>query len=246
MEKKPDAAAPREDGLVLAALREPWKTEIDALRAAMLRDLLPALDIVCVIDVGANRGQTGQFLRREVGFAGLIASFEPNPAAYRSLAAAAKGDPLWLTSQAALGPIAGKRTLNVAKHDVLSSFLTARDAAHDGASAAAVRRIAVPVRRLDGVIESLLKRRGQRRFFVKLDTQGFDLEVMKGLGDEHLDAVPLVMSELAILRRAYLGAPTQMQSLDYFFKRGYRIAGFFNGVSDEQYRAHEMDCLFVR
>jgi len=246
MERKPDAAAERAINPPLGALREPWKAETRALRAAMLRDLLPALDITCVVDVGANRGQTGHFLRREVGFKGLIASFEPNPAAYRALAAAAKGDPLWLTSPAALGPRAGKRTLNVARQDVLSSFLVARDGAQAGAGALAVRRVAVPVRRLDGVIESVLKRSGQRRFFVKLDTQGFDLEVMKGLSDEHLDAVPLAMSELAIFRRAYPEAPTHMQSLEYFFKRGYRIAAFFNGASDERHRAHEMDCLFVR
>jgi hypothetical protein len=28
--------------------------------------------------------------------------------------------------------------------------------------------------------------------------------------------------------------------------RGYRIAGFFNVISDKRYRAHEMDCLLVR
>jgi FkbM family methyltransferase len=230
----------------LEALIRPCGVETEALRAAMLRALIGMLDITCAIDVGANRGQTHDFLRGPVAFKGLIASFEPNPAAYRELAAKAKRDPLWLASPAALGPATGPRQFTIAKKDVLSSFLPSRDRGHAGASAVPVERKTVPMRRLDGVIENLRKRSGPHRFFVKLDTQGFDIEVMKGLSDRYLDGVPMVMSELSIRRRAYLGAPTYLQALRYFMGRGYRIAGFFNVISDKRYRAHEMDCLLVR
>ena len=42
---------------------------------AALRKLLAKLDINCVIDVGANRGQYGLVLR-QLGYKGLIVSFE--------------------------------------------------------------------------------------------------------------------------------------------------------------------------
>src|SRR5258708_7328948 len=60
-----------------------------------LQKLLLHLDVDCVFDVGANTGQYAAMLRREVGFQGLIISFEPIPKVARALRAVAKGDPLW-------------------------------------------------------------------------------------------------------------------------------------------------------
>lgn len=245
MADQPRAASAAEPPL-LEALRRPCHDETTALRAAMLRELFAIHKITCVLDVGANRGQSRDFLRGRVGFKGLIASFEPNPAAYRDLAAKAKPDRRWVTRQIALGPAAGTGALIVTENDAMSSFLTPRDQDKPGASATPVGRVDVPIRRLDGVIANLGRTRKPDRFFLKLDTQGFDLEVMKGLSDRYLDRVPVVQTELAVKRRMYTAAPSFLQSLQYFLKRGYRPAAFFNVISDRRFRAHEMDCLLVR
>ena len=42
-----------------------------------LSKLFDKLDIHCVLDVGANRGQYYRFLRDRVGYGGLVISFEP-------------------------------------------------------------------------------------------------------------------------------------------------------------------------
>ena len=63
--------------------------------ATHLQALFALLNVDCVLDVGANRGQYGTFLRREVGYTGRIASFEPQPACLRDLHAKASRDPLW-------------------------------------------------------------------------------------------------------------------------------------------------------
>lgn len=49
-----------------------------------LLNVLDAYDIDCVIDVGANAGQYGKFLR-EIGFEGHIVSFEPVSVAFTLL-----------------------------------------------------------------------------------------------------------------------------------------------------------------
>lgn len=227
-------------------MRRPCAAETAKLRAALLRALFVAHRINAVIDVGANRGQTRDFLRDRVGFKGLIASFEPNPATYRDLMAHGKPDRRWIRVQAALGPAAGTGELIVMANDAMSSFLEPRDERLEGASSAAVARVTVPVRRLDGVILGVAKRVKQPRIFLKLDTQGFDLEVMKGLGDRNLARVPVVQTEMPVVRRMYAAAPTFIKVLDYFMKRGYRPAAYLNVISDERLQAHEMDGLFVR
>src|SRR5579871_2898133 len=65
--------------------------------AQHLQDLFEDLEIDCVLDVGANAGQYGQFLREQVGYRGLIFSFEPVSDTYSQLCTAAKGDPKWKT-----------------------------------------------------------------------------------------------------------------------------------------------------
>jgi len=47
--------------------------------AEHLRKLFEMLEIDLVFDVGANTGQYYQYLRNEVGYQGLVVSFEPTP-----------------------------------------------------------------------------------------------------------------------------------------------------------------------
>ena len=54
-----------------------WGLEHDAPLARHLATLFQKLNIRCVLDVGANIGQYREFLRHQVGYDGLIISFEP-------------------------------------------------------------------------------------------------------------------------------------------------------------------------
>lgn len=61
-----------------------WR--LDSLELANhLRELFNFLDIKCVLDVGANKGQYRDFLRQHVGYKGLILSFEPISALAKNL-----------------------------------------------------------------------------------------------------------------------------------------------------------------
>ena len=61
------------------------------------------------------------------------------------------------------------------------------------------------MRRLDGLLDDLLAGIDDPRPYLKLDTQGFDLEAFAGLGERARDLVGM-QSEVALLR-IYEGMP---------------------------------------
>src|SRR3982751_6790287 len=77
--------------------------------------LFRILDIDYVVDVGANRGQYGKWLR-SLGFRGLIISFEPNPTAFAELRQNASED--WVCLPYALGSESGELPFNIMADDV--------------------------------------------------------------------------------------------------------------------------------
>jgi hypothetical protein len=90
--------------------------------AAPLADFLERFQIDTVLDVGANVGQYGSALRAG-GYSGRIVSFEPNPEAFRLLAARAARDGSWEAVCVGLGAEDGAAELNVSGFSVFSSML---------------------------------------------------------------------------------------------------------------------------
>jgi FkbM family methyltransferase len=104
----------------LAALR---RAGLDvSRRRPNLIDFLQNRSIECVLDVGANAGQFGRWLRNH-GYAGRIISYEPVSSAYKLLNREVRGDSLWETKNIAIGNHCGAATINVGSNTALSSFL---------------------------------------------------------------------------------------------------------------------------
>src|SRR5579863_2455754 len=165
---------------VYAAVASPTGAQIaERLKAISerqaLRELLSKLRIDCVIDVGANEGQYARLLRR-LGFAGLILSFEPNADVFQAMQLAFAKDQAWRGFNCALGSCEGELDFNVFEQSQISSFLLGSDSVHSKL----IRTVKVPVRRLDAFLPYILPEWNKKRIFVKCDTQGFDLEVVKG------------------------------------------------------------------
>ncbi|HET6551643.1 MAG TPA: FkbM family methyltransferase [Solirubrobacter sp.] len=234
-------------GLVLLRAGD-WRPAEQALHEHMVHehvaDLLRRRRVNCVIDVGANRGQYALALRR-AGYAGRIVSFEPVPATFAELEAAADGDPRWTVRQCALGAADGTTTIN-AVHGTMSSLLAPTAfGARRYPRLRAPAPVEVPLRRLDGLLDELLAGLEEPRPFLKLDTQGYDLEAFAGLGPRTAELAGL-QSELSVMP-IYEAMPAMAEALAAFEAAGFALTAL-HPVSREDAtgRVIEFDCVMVR
>jgi FkbM family methyltransferase len=210
-----------------------------------LSQLFSKLDIQCVLDVGANRGQYRQFLRDRVGFRGLIISFEPQSQHAASLREQARTDPRWIIRDHALGSEDTAMQINIMKADLLSSFLEPHpDMVPMFRDVNVIdHRERVEMRRLDSVIEELGSAQVVGNLFLKLDTQGFDLEVIRG-ATETLSRVRALQTEIS-MQPLYADAPSYREMLDALTARGFGVTAMCPVVRDELMRVVEFDCVMV-
>jgi FkbM family methyltransferase len=199
-----------------------------------LRQIFERYEIATVLDVGANAGQYAGFLRQEVGFNGLIVSIEPIPECFDALQRNAANDPNWIVVNAALGLVESEMPFNVMAYSVFSSFLEPKNDLVPGMAPLnqVQRRILVKVRRLDSLLAELEADRPPGRIYLKLDTQGFDLEVIKGAGTEirHIRALQTDWQTAVAALRQY----------------GFEPSGFWAVARDAALKAVELDCVMVR
>ncbi|MBK9135259.1 MAG: FkbM family methyltransferase [Betaproteobacteria bacterium] len=171
-----------------------------ASQTAYLSRLLRTLGVDCVLDVGANIGQYREYLRSHVGFKGPIISFEPHPECLAVCRQSMSSDSLWHVMPYALGAQAGKMDFHLTKDSQFSSFLEPENSATPQFESTnkVDRTVTVDVVPLDDVLPGLMRQLRVGRPFLKLDTQGFDLEVLKGASSS-LSSIPALQTEISNL-----------------------------------------------
>lgn len=204
---------------IASGLRMPRSARFEsAYQHGRTLDEMVRRQINVVLDVGANRGHYARHLRM-LGYSGHILSFEPDPDTFRQLKVMAKGDALWWTFNAALGSVKGSMDFNVVDsggETVLSSFLrpigdfptrivgvdvsTVRDALHDS------RLPADP------------------RVFLKMDTQGYDLEVFAGAMG--VSTIVMIQSEVSVIP-IYEEMPSYLDALATYHAAGFSLLDLF-------------------
>lgn len=182
--------------------------------------LLRHLGLDVVLDVGANEGQFGDWLRGW-GYTGEIISIEPVQEVFDRLTAHATQDGHWQAHRLALGRENGEALLNVSE---LSTFSSLRESSprvvRYDARSAPVRQERVPVRPLDDVLPMLLP--PDRKFFLKVDTQGAEMEVLEG-AEQSLKRAAGVQLELS-LQPLYVGEAVLPEVLAWMQARDFRLA----------------------
>jgi FkbM family methyltransferase len=179
-----------------------------------LRDLLAQLKIDCVLDVGANRGQFAYELRK-TGYTGLIISFEPISTVFRALQERFANDSSWIGHQIALGSSDERKTITVPGNTLLSSFLEPIFAFENRMTET------VEIRRLDGLLPTILPDADSMRIFLKMDTQGYDLEVFRGASG-CLDKIQGIQSELSV-QPLYKDMPHYLEVLEEYETAGFHL-----------------------
>jgi len=207
-----------------------------------LRGVLASYRIDTIVDVGANEGQFGAMMR-ELGFKGDIHSFEPVKLTYDLLAKAAAGDPHWTAHNLALGKAPGNLVLNVSEGSVFSSALRPNDYGTAKFNDIKVQRQEeVEVSTLDHFVEQHLCDK-KRRIFLKMDTQGYDLEVFAG-ASASLDKICCILSELSLIP-IYDGMTDYLQALAAYQHKGFSASGFFPVNRSDDFALIEVDCVMV-
>lgn len=209
-----------------------------------LAELFSRTQPECVLDVGANAGQYGTMLRHH-GYRGWIVSFEPVHSAFEELAAIAQRDGRWRVFRLALGARAERRRMAVATVSQLSSFRGFTDYAKQelpGASQV-VGSEEVQVKTLDASWREFMRGLPQNRVFLKVDTQGWDLEVIKGARSLLRRLVGIQLE--AALTPIYAGVPTFAQTVEHVTQLGLGLTGVFPVNRDSLLRVIELDCVFI-
>lgn len=210
-----------------------------------LSELFEKYEIDVVIDVGANTGQYRDMLRNEVGFRGKIFSFEPVRSLANQIKARSPHDGAWHIYDCALGSESGEANINVARESTLTSFLSPKSG--DGTGILKAESIThnemVQIRTLDDVLSEANIDCASTRVYLKLDTQGFDLEVLKG-AKKSIQNIVALQTEASILP-IYENMPNYQEVLENLKGLGFEISGMFPVTYDQKLRLIEFDCIMI-
>lgn len=192
----------------------------------LLANLLVLLKIDLVIDVGANTGQFGRLLRN-IGYTGRIASFEPLPDPYDALVEASRADSNWYVWNLALGSATDVRYFNEYESADFSSFLepNSYSAERYRWRVRLRQRHRVSIRSLDSLWSDISGGADNSAVFLKLDTQGYDLEVLRG-ARAALHHVEVLQSEIST-KAIYQCMPSYLSSLAMFDELGFEVCGMY-------------------
>jgi FkbM family methyltransferase len=198
----------------------------------------------CVLDVGANVGQSGAEFRRALPRAKVV-SFEPVRRLFDGLAQAASGDPLWHVENVALGLEPGTAEIHVSGgHGGASSLLpmTENVLTH----APDQRVVGTETVRVDTLAAAIDRHYpAGDRCFVKVDVQGYERHVLEG-GRSRLDRVVGLKVDAALVEN-YEGGSRLLDLLPWLHGLGYRVValepGWRHPTTDELF---EVDAVLFR
>lgn len=235
---------------VLAVRRRGWEVRhLDPflrIEDYLPRVLFPYHGIDCVLDVGAHTGEYGQALR-EAGYQGDLVSFEPVRVSFDRLVQRAADDPRWHVHQLALGACDETRAINVTRTTTFSSLRPPRhDVVEEFVAHGNVvdHREEITVRRLDGLFDEVTAGLSATAVYLKMDTQGWDLDVIAGARGV-LDRVLALQSELSVLP-IYDEMPGFETALHTLTDLGFEMSAMFPVSRDRHLRLVELDCVMTR
>lgn len=207
---------------------------------------LSHLGIDLVLDVGANCGQFAEELMSS-GYVGHVVSFEPLSQAHAILSDRCRvlGGTRWQVHQrTAIGAETGSATIHVAGNSVSSSLLPTLHAHVQAApESATVGTEEVQVARLDDAAANYAST--SRALLIKIDTQGFEWQVLDG-APRLLDQAVALQLELSLVP-LYAGQRLWRDYVDRLNKAGFQLYNVYPAFTDDRTgQTLQWDATFVR
>jgi FkbM family methyltransferase len=195
------------------------------------------------IDVGANIGYLSAIGAEIVGPRGQVHCFEPVPDYFARLRRLAQLNPAYsiIPSPCGLGEIAGQQIIYVTREAGQSTFVPSYKMEPD-----IVATLDVPVARLDSYLDT---HDVAEIALIKIDAEGFELPILKGLECyfERARRLPPIICEIA--PRAYSLLGRSIQELETFMRDyAYVVRDPVDGVTPVDLKAivRVEDVLFVQ
>ena len=198
--------------------------------------------VATVLDVGANTGQFAAMIRAILPDA-YIYSFEPLRGCFNALQEQTRSLKNIQCFHCALGSSNGKTTIHANEFSPSSSLLTMSDL-HKESFPYTKNTVeeTIEIRTLDSFLPEL---RLQKKVMVKIDVQGFELNVLRG-AEAALANVDILIIETSFYE-LYVGQPLFEEVHRHMTERGFSYRGNFDqvysAVSGEVLQA---DAIYIR
>jgi len=232
---------------LIAILRVPFYRQAllkQRVAAAVEHDALlrtVGRDLKTVVDVGANRGQFALAARHHAQEAYIVA-FEPLEEAAEVFAEVFQADPGVELHRCAIGSRQGEEEMHVSRADDSSSLLPISDLQQQlfpGTQESGTRQVTVTP--LDA---ALYPEQIQAPALLKIDVQGYELEVLKG-GSLLLGCFEFLLVECSYIK-LYKEQALAEEVVRYVEKTGFVLVERNNLVYDKKGQPIQADFFFRR
>lgn len=194
------------------------------------------------VDVGANIGYLSAVGAGLVGLRGQVHAFEPIPAYFERLCRLAALNPEYriAANSCALGETPGLSAMFLAREPGQSTLVTSYKSASE-----IVATIEVPVMRLDSYLD---EHRIERIALIKIDAEGFELPILRGLQGYFENSLhrPAIICEIAPRAYSPMGR-TLFELATFMAKYGYSARDLVDCVTPVDLGSikHVEDVLFL-
>jgi FkbM family methyltransferase len=192
-----------------------------------LFNLIDQYLIDIVIDVGANHGQFGSLLR-SIGYQGEILSFEPSKKSFEILSKVSSEDERWKIYPLGLGDKKTTKKINIFASSDFNSLLQPSDMGKTTfkSKLKKLHKESINIETLNSILTPHALT--GRHIFLKMDTQGYDLNVFKG-ASKHYSNIACLLTEIS-LQQIYQKMSDYHETLSFYESKGFetRVVFYFD------------------
>ena len=201
--------------------------------------LLKSDEIKVLIDVGANKGQYVERVRKD-GYKGQVHSFEPT-SNYEILKKIASLDNDWHVHNIALSNFDGEEIMNVSSNQGLSSsLLKPKEILNQGFGIGFTEKEKVIVHRLESIYKEIDMDNG----YLKLDVQGSEMDILLG-AERILSKFRFIEFESALVQ-LYEGETTHYEISRWLMDHGFKPIQVVVTHWDSSGATISLDAIFER